>query len=305
MLGNLKERLGFGDSRSYGDDYLDDYDEYADDYDDYDAAVPGSSDDIDSRYDSVTTRSAGTNRPRRSSYTSRASQNLGERRSASGYPALVSMDDVRATTKYSAPQAGSSSSVGTGSSYRSSSYRSGSLRNSVGRASDYTRSGAEIDGVPAEEKDRLREDEEAATAAARSSRSHAGYNSLFDSSPTRAALQPDSASKGAHASYDPYQAYEGAGTASHKPTREVIVIAPQAYAEVENVARTLKAGDAVVLSLHDTPNQLAKRILDFSFGVASALDARVDCIADKVFAITRPNALTETEIKTLRAKGVM
>ena len=85
----------------------------------------------------------------------------------------------------------------------------------------------------------------------------------------------------------------------------MIVIAPQAYAEVENVARTLKAGDAVVLSLHDTPNQLAKRILDFSFGVASALDARVDCIADKVFAITRPNALTETEIKTLRAKGVM
>ena len=304
MLGNLKERLGFGDSRSYGDDYLDDYDEYADDYDDYDAAGPASSNDIDSRYGSVTTRSAGTNRPRRSSYTSRASQSLGERRSASGYPALVSMDDVRATTKYAAPAAGSSSAASSGS-YRSSSYRSGSLRNSVGRASDFTRSGAEIDGVPAEEKDRLREDEEAATAASRSGRSHAGYNSLFDSSPTRAALQPTGASKGAHAAYDPYQAYEGAGAASHKPTREVIVIAPQAYAEVENVARTLKAGDAVVLSLHDTPNQLAKRILDFSFGVASALDARVDCIADKVFAITRPNALTETEIKTLRAKGVM
>ena len=46
-------------------------------------------------------------------------------------------------------------------------------------------------------------------------------------------------------------------------------------------------------------------MLDFSFGVASALDASVDCIADQVFAITRTAPLSDQEIADLRTKGVM
>ena len=45
------------------------------------------------------------------------------------------------------------------------------------------------------------------------------------------------------------------------------------------MAKILKAGDVVVLALRNTPDQLAKRILDFSFGVSSALDARVEAVA--------------------------
>ena len=82
------------------------------------------------------------------------------------------------------------------------------------------------------------------------------------------------------------------------------VLKPTAYDEVEQIAKSLKAGDAVVLQLMNTQNALSKRILDFSFGVSSALDAKVDCIADKVFVITRGKELTDEERTKLRNQGV-
>ena len=61
----------------------------------------------------------------------------------------------------------------------------------------------------------------------------------------------------------------------------------------------------MVLALKETPDALAKRVLDFSFGVSSALDASVDCIADKVFVIARGAALTEAERASLRSQGIL
>ncbi|MEG2850944.1 MAG: cell division protein SepF, partial [Raoultibacter sp.] len=76
------------------------------------------------------------------------------------------------------------------------------------------------------------------------------------------------------------------------------------YDEVQDVAKTLKAGDVVVLQLHNTPSQLSKRILDFAFGVSSALEASVDCVADKVFVITRGKEISPDERTKLRNQGV-
>ena len=92
-----------------------------------------------------------------------------------------------------------------------------------------------------------------------------GYNSLFE--PTRST---DSAATG---SYDPYEAYSTGASGTHAPMR--------------------------------TPDDLSKRILDFSFGVASALDANVECPGDKVFAIARGNALSEDEKRRLRNQGAL
>ena len=97
----------------------------------------------------------------------------------------------------------------------------------------------------------------------------------------------------------------GSGTPAHNPSRAISVLKPASYGEVERVAKILKAGAVVVLALRNTPDQLAKRILDFSFGVSSALDARVEAVADKVFAITRGAALTEAERLALRNQGVL
>lgn len=126
---------------------------------------------------------------------------------------------------------------------------------------------------------------------AQSSRSE-GLNSLFE--PTASA-----------SSYDPYDAYAGTGATSYTSARKVTVIRPLAYADVEQVSRALKAGDVVVLAMRETSDSLSKRILDFSFGVASALDASVECPAGKVFAIARGKALTDDEKRSLSAQGVL
>ena len=105
--------------------------------------------------------------------------------------------------------------------------------------------------------------------------------------------------------FDPYEAYAGGASASFSASRSCTVLKPASYAEVERVAKVLKAGDVVVLALRNTPDSLAKRVLDFSFGVSSALDANVECVADKVFVIARGAGLTDAEKISLRNQGVL
>ena len=87
--------------------------------------------------------------------------------------------------------------------------------------------------------------------------------------------------------------------------RIMTVISPQTYNDAERVARTVRTGDVAVLSLRSTPDDVMKRILDFSFGVACALDARVDCVSSLVFVITRGSGLSEDEEARLRGQGLM
>jgi len=319
MLDGIKNKLGFGNDQGYDNDYYDDYDAYADNFDGYSTSDDegGAREEGYSSYSPVTTRNAGTNRSRRSSYTDQAASSLGERRKASAaHPPLVSLDDVRASTQV--PDSLSRDPLP--ARHRSA---GGFGRNSVGRASDFTLSGAEVDGGsqgPSSSDPGATADLGGAVSGSHT----AGYDSLFESSsahaPSQTSSKPVASAVGigthdpsassdsrnmAAGAYDPYQAYEGAGSSTHRPTRNVIVISPNAYGEVEGVARSLKAGDAVVLSLRNTPSQLSKRILDFSFGVASALDASVDCIADKVFAVTRSSVLSDAECTKLRSQGVI
>jgi FtsZ-interacting cell division protein YlmF len=87
--------------------------------------------------------------------------------------------------------------------------------------------------------------------------------------------------------------------------RQVVVVNPITYADAEQVASALKTGNAVAIVLNNPRPELAKRILDFSFGAASALNGQVDRLADRVFAITCDYALTDEERELLRARGVI
>ena len=133
-------------------------------------------------------------------------------------------------------------------------------------------------------------------AAPRPARSE-GYDSLFE--PSEPIETPT------FTPYDPYEAYSSSNPASYSTTRPLTVIKPVVYGDVERVARAVKSGDVVVLVMRNTPDDLSKRILDFSFGVASALDANVECPGDKVFAIARGAALTEDEKQRLRNQGAL
>lgn len=125
-----------------------------------------------------------------------------------------------------------------------------------------------------------------------------GLNTLFEPTTSVAAA-------GSGSSYDPYVAYSSSTPSSYAQVRALTVVKPVAYGDVERVARAVKLGDVVVLAMRNTPDDLSKRVLDFSFGVASALDASVECPGEKVFAITRGHALTEDEKSRLRVQGVL
>lgn len=98
---------------------------------------------------------------------------------------------------------------------------------------------------------------------------------------------------------------EGRFTSTLSTSRNLSVLRPMAYNDVERVARIVRSGDVAVLSLRATPDNLFNRVLDFSFGVASALDARVDCVGNKVFAICTGASLSESEKASLKGQGII
>lgn len=297
MLGDIKSKLGFGSkdrAGDYDDYYADEYDDYADDYvDDYDDDAAYDNYDApavrSSRYDSQASSVARDSRPASSSRT--------EVRS----PRLVSIEDVRANTRAGNADRDASSrySSGVSSSLASSSFRGNRTMVDSSLPPQMTPEGTA-----------------AQAAAASGRRTSEGLDSLF--SPTTgegsygradasasSRIPSSSPSVVSRPAYDPFDSYSGASLTSYSATRSVVVLKPASYAEVERVSKSLKAGDAVVLCLGSTPDSLAKRVLDFSFGVASALDASVECIADKVLSVTRGKDLTEAERASLRSQGVL
>lgn len=303
MLEGIKSKLGFADANPHYDDgyydegfddYSEEYGEYGPDYneDDFPADdAPGS------RYEPY---APVTSRPARASHARSSA-----RSSSVGSAKLVSIDDVRAHTQV--PESLNRDPLPP---RRVTSPSSGSYRG------DRTMVEA---AQPAPANTPIAR----AAAAANRERSES-LNSLFTSTSDDApsvsgpsgsgvAVQTATTASGATvatatattAAFDPFDAYAGAGAVKHNPSRSVTVLKPASYAEVERIAKALKAGDAVVLALRNTPDNLSKRILDFSFGVSSALDASVDCVADKVFVISRGAALTDAERMSLLGQGVL
>ena len=294
MFGDIKSKLGFGSKNpdrgyddAYGDGYddYDEYEEYGEDYDDYGDGAPSSSYD---RYAPVTTRSARG------------------RTADSTMPRLVSIEDVRANTQ-------SSSGASRDASPRHASAEATSR--SFGRTM-----------VDSSRPPQMTPEGTAAVSAAASRRRSEGLDSLFtpttDGAETREETpRSEIARSSAQAAYaatvqaanaSAAQAASQASAQASKPVapaytgrRTLRVLKPGAYAEAENVAKALKGGDVVILVLSETPADLVKRILDFSFGAAAVLDASVECVADHIFAIATGSGLSEVERMTLRNQGVL
>ena len=323
MLDGIKSKLGFAgandrdagqgrydDYGDYGDDYGEGYDEYAEYGPDYDAGADAGG---YGSYAPVTTRAANDRAAR-----SRAREN--------SMPKLVSYSDVRSGTQL--PDSLSRDPLPprrVTSATRS--YRGERTMVDSSLPPTLTPEGAAATAAAASHRTRseglsslFEPSDEAAEAHSRTSRFSSGsssahaashqassssaagsYASAAASSPTGARAQ----TAGASASFDPYEAYAGTGTTSFSSSRSCSVLKPTSYGEVERIAKVLKGGDAVILALRNTPDPLAKRILDFSFGVSSALEANVECVADKVFAITRGDALSDAERMSLRNQGVL
>lgn len=90
------------------------------------------------------------------------------------------------------------------------------------------------------------------------------------------------------------------------PAGRLEIVCPKAYADIEKVANAAKAGKIVILNVVDTKASLAKRILDFSFGVASALNLNVGKAAERVFVISKSSEpLSDEDREYLIAQDVL
>ena len=90
------------------------------------------------------------------------------------------------------------------------------------------------------------------------------------------------------------------------PATHLAIVRPTAYADVEKVANAAKAGKSIVLDVTETRNELAKRILDFTFGAASALNLNVDKAAERIFVISKGSEmLSKAERDYLREQGIL
>ncbi|MGI6591202.1 MAG: cell division protein SepF [Eggerthellaceae bacterium] len=140
-----------------------------------------------------------------------------------------------------------------------------------------------------------------ASAGAGASRSR-GYDSLFTST---ASTSNDSQATGADGDTKPKSPVFQIPLTKAPGDRSLEIVRPKEYGDVANVAGILRKGDAVILSLIMAPAAISIRVLDFAFGVASALDANVECIGDKVFFVVRGEGMSEAEREKLRLQGVV
>lgn len=302
MLGNLKDRFGFGNSQNRQDDYDYDYDEY-DEFAEY-APEPGEEgydDYAGEEYVNPYDRLEYTSRPSASARSASRSGRSG--RSGDLASHLVSADDIRATTRFTPVGAAAETEPIDVVEEEPAPYQPMEgfdvpKQTYAEFSSPYRGAGRSVGSAGAD-----------SASAGRS----AGLDSLFTPTDTASAsagtaAPTASAAASTTSANDPYAAYENgaAGTTfASTVAREVTLLKPQSYDDVSSIARSVRAGNIVVLALRTTDSALSKRVLDFSFGVASALNAQVDYVADKTFVILVGGPLTLEERSRLRHLGVL
>lgn len=345
MFNGIKDKLGFADEPQQRGDYYaaseeayDDYNEYDefDEYTDYASYEDGAADEYSAATPATPAASASAARPSasRASYaganesSARAgvSQEVRDSSRKIRAPKLISLEDVRSrtqvpeslrrdplpprkVTKPSSVVSGLGSIANIGKRDNNGEPRSAGLRSLFSSTTSTPAQDAYGETETAQPYGEAYERIDAQDAYEPAYDDAYAADSYDAGTPASSAAAEEAYAPAESASYDPYQAYEstglGGGAQNFVPKRQLSIIAPMSYGDVEGVARALKAGDVVVLVLNRTPDALSKRVLDFSFGVASALDASVDSLAGKVFSITRDHGLTPSERTELRNQGVL
>lgn len=270
LFGGMKEKLGFNERPEWQDedDYADQDDSYGyQDEENYDEyGDEGYSEDEQGGSGQVLSFDAYN--PSNFEHVTPVSDKA---------PQVASYDslDTASSTRY-----GSRYGSRAGSSSRAGSRRSGSASRSYSRSSSSTDDGQPTWDAP-DDPSFLDDDE------------HASSHEIFEEISSQAK-----------------DSYTGLGSdflsSARDPKRHIAIIKPEEYADVEKVANAAKAGKTAVLCVEGTKPALAKRILDFSFGVASALNMNVDKAAERTFVIFKGNEmLSDSERDYLKEQGVL
>src|SRR6266849_5578071 len=92
---------------------------------------------------------------------------------------------------------------------------------------------------------------------------------------------------------------EPSGTSAPRPSvvrtigptsaARVHVVEPQGFNDAQEVGDRLKASQPVILNLQGLPDELQRRLIDFSSGLAYAVGGKMAKVADRVFMLTPTN----------------
>jgi cell division inhibitor SepF len=87
---------------------------------------------------------------------------------------------------------------------------------------------------------------------------------------------------------------------------KVHVTVPTQFAEAQEIGERFRTGQPVAIDLRETDRDAAKRLIDFTSGLAFGLNGEIRKIADRVFLL-RPNGveLPADEQRRLRDAGLM
>jgi cell division inhibitor SepF len=89
------------------------------------------------------------------------------------------------------------------------------------------------------------------------------------------------------------------------PATRVHVMEPSGFNDAQDVGDRLKAGQPVILNLQGVDRDLQRRLIDFSSGLAYALNGTMSKAADQVFLLTPSNVeVSEEEKERLQARGL-
>lgn len=83
------------------------------------------------------------------------------------------------------------------------------------------------------------------------------------------------------------------------------VLKPKGYDDVQTVVRRVRTNQPVVLNFKTLKIETAKRILDFSFGLACGIDGSVEELGDRIFVVLPQGVeLTDADKRKLRIEGL-
>lgn len=84
------------------------------------------------------------------------------------------------------------------------------------------------------------------------------------------------------------------------------ILRPQSYNDIQSIVRRVRTPQVVVLDLRSTAMDVARRILDFSFGLACGVDGEVKELDDRVFCVLPHGAhLTSADRERLSRERII
>ena len=204
-----------------------------------------------------------------------------------------------------------------GDSYESGGLLGNSRRPEAESVSVYTRSGRLVDGTPSTSAPSSasygRDVSYQPSAAARPS-----YAPRTDYRDSYAAEETTSIPAQPQRDYGSPDSLLGNTTGGHtpgdiglKPVPRVnsgqlppYVLKPVSYDDVQMVVRRVRTNQPVVLVFKNTNIEIAKRILDFSFGLTCGVGGQVDELGDRVFAVMPQGVtLSQSDLDKLASDG--